>query len=231
MDAKHLSQRLQKVAKYVPQGARMADIGSDHAYLPAYLALQGKIAYAVAGEVVQGPFENAVHEIKSQGLTDTVTARLADGLAAVEQTDHIDTVTIAGMGGNLITRILDTNQQRLAGVTRLVLQPNVGEYGLRRWLMTHNYEIVAEEIVAEDGHVYEIIVAQPVATPVSYTATELLMGPFLRRERNTIFVAKWQEQRAHLAMSVAHMQAASQPPVDKIAAFQEQIKLIEEALA
>jgi Predicted SAM-dependent methyltransferase len=73
MDAKQLSKRLATVAKYVPEHARMADIGSDHAYLPAFLALQGKISFAVAGEVVKGPYENAVHEIKSQNLDHVIT--------------------------------------------------------------------------------------------------------------------------------------------------------------
>ena len=99
MDARQLSKRLEEVASFVPDGARLADIGSDHAYLPAYLALNGKIAFAVAGEVVKGPFENAQHEIKKEGLEAKVKARLANGLAAIEANDQIDTVTICGMGG------------------------------------------------------------------------------------------------------------------------------------
>ena len=72
MDANHLSLRLARVANYVPKGARMADIGSDHAYLPAHLALNGQIEYAVAGEVVKGPFENAAHEIKQLQLDNVI---------------------------------------------------------------------------------------------------------------------------------------------------------------
>lgn len=72
MDAHKLSQRLIRVANYVPQGARLADIGSDHAYLPAYLALQKQISFAIAGEVVKGPYENARHEILQEGLQDLV---------------------------------------------------------------------------------------------------------------------------------------------------------------
>lgn len=68
MDGNHLSNRLSKVAEYVPINARMADIGSDHAYLPVYLANNRLISYAVAGEVVKGPFENAKHEIVKEGL-------------------------------------------------------------------------------------------------------------------------------------------------------------------
>ena len=148
VDAQNLSQRLTTVAKFVPQGARVADIGSDHGYLPAALALQGQIEYAVAGEVVRGPYENAVSEIKKLALAKIIQARLADGLEAIKDSDHINTITIAGMGGALITQILDAHPEKLAGVTRLILQPNVGEARLREWLMNHQFQIMAERMVA-----------------------------------------------------------------------------------
>src|SRR5574344_1648931 len=99
MNAQKLSERLAKVASYVPTGAVVADIGSDHAYLPCYLVHEGIAKRAVAGEVVKGPYESAVKQVRQEGLTDKVTVRLADGLAAVQPTDGVDTVTIAGMGG------------------------------------------------------------------------------------------------------------------------------------
>lgn len=231
MDAKQLSKRLATVAKYVPEHARMADIGSDHAYLPAFLALQGKISFAVAGEVVKGPYENAVHEIKSQNLDHVITARLADGLDAVNLDDQIDTLTIAGMGGTLITKILEHGLAKLSTVTRLILQPNVGEYGLRKWLMEHDYEIIAEEILAEDGHTYEVIVAQPATDPIMYTEAQLLFGPYLVQQQGDVFQAKWQEQLTHLKQSIQHMEAAKNPPLDKIKTFRSEVKTIQEVLA
>lgn len=98
MDARHLSKRLATAAEFVPVGARLADIGSDHAYLPAFLALRGRIEYAVAGEVVRGPYQNACREITREGLQEIIVPRLADGLAAINADDRIDTVTICGMG-------------------------------------------------------------------------------------------------------------------------------------
>ena len=135
VDEKHLSARLACVASLVPAGARVADIGSDHAYLPAALVLDGKIDFAIAGEVVKGPYENAVHEIKDHQLEGRVIPRLADGLAAIEPADKVDTITIAGMGGSLIASILEKDKNKLTGIKRLVLQPNVGESQLREWLM------------------------------------------------------------------------------------------------
>ncbi|AVK60451.1 tRNA (adenine(22)-N(1))-methyltransferase TrmK [Lactobacillus sp. CBA3605] len=231
MDAKQLSQRLATVGAFVPLGARLADIGSDHAYLPANLALNQRISYGIAGEVVRGPFENAQHEIEKLQLTARVHARLADGLAAIQPADRIDVVTIAGMGGPLIRHILDQGQAQLAGVQRLILQPNVGETTLRAWLMAHQFQIVAERILAEDGHTYEIIVAEPISHAVQYTAKELLVGPFLGAEKSPVFSAKWQHELARAQTAVTQMQQAKVVPTEQLATINAKIKLIEGVLA
>lgn len=230
MDEKHLSRRLATVASFVPDGARMADIGSDHAYLPAALALEKKISYAVAGEVVRGPYENAVHEIKSHGLDAVIKPRLADGLAAIEPADKIDTVVVAGMGGTLIAKILDEGVAKLAGVTRLILQPNVGEYRLRRWLMDHHYQIMAERIVAEDDHIYEIIVAEPSIVPFRYSDYELTFGPLLLEKKGPVFVAKWQEYCQRQATVLHQMAGAKKVPVARINELKDELAMVKEAL-
>lgn len=230
MDADHLSVRLATVADYVPAGSRLADIGTDHAYLPVNLAKRGKIAGGVAGEVVKGPFENAQHEIKKEGLADRITARLANGLRAIEAGDHIDTVVIAGMGGTLIAQILTQDFDRLAGVQRLVLQPNVGEKNVRQFLMTHGFQLVTEKIVTEDGHDYEILVADRSATPQQYDDEQLRFGPYLLAEHNAIFVAKWQRELARTQQVLKQVQSAKAVPATKVAALEAEIKEIEEVL-
>ena len=230
MDEKHLSKRLATVASYVPVGARMADIGSDHAYLPAALALTKKISYAVAGEVVKGPYENAVSEIKGHGLTAVVKPRLADGLDAITPADRIDTVVIAGMGGTLIAEILERGKQHRTGVHRLVLQPNVGEARLRRWLMTNQYQIMAEQIVGEDDHIYEIIVAEPSLVPFKYSDYELMFGPHLLEKKGPVFTAKWQDYAKRQRGIIAQSEQAQQVPVTRIAAMKQKLALVAEAL-
>lgn len=230
MDAHHLSQRLATVAKYVPKGARLADIGSDHAYLPAALIINHRIDFAVAGEVVKGPFENEQQEIQKLNLADHLIARLADGLAAIKPADHIDTITIAGMGGSLIAKILDEGQDHLGGVKRLVLQPNVGENRVREWLMNHQWQIQAEEMLAEDGHIYEIIVAEPTICPVRYGQRELLFGPFLLEHPTTIFFEKWSAELHRCEQAVIQMHKASQIPADRLKRMESKIKLIREVL-
>ncbi|WP_267201869.1 tRNA (adenine(22)-N(1))-methyltransferase [Limosilactobacillus kribbianus] len=230
MDEKHLSRRLATVASFVPDGARMADIGSDHAYLPAALALEKKISYAVAGEVVRGPYENAVHEIKNHGLDAVIKPRLADGLAAIAPADKIDTVVVAGMGGALIAKILDEGVTKLAGVIRLILQPNVGEYRLRCWLMDHHYQIMAERIVAEDDHIYEIIVAEPSVVPFRYSDYELTFGPLLLEKKGPVFAAKWQEYCQRQTAVLHQMAGAKKVPVARINELKAELAMVKEAL-
>jgi len=230
VDAKQLSQRLATVGGFVPAGARLADIGSDHAYLPANLALNRRISYGVAGEVVRGPFENAQHEINQLGLSDILVARLADGLAAIQPADKIDTVTIAGMGGPLIRRILEQGSAQLSGVKRLILEPNVGEATVRDWLAANGFQITTERILAEDGHTYEVICADRVDQPVTYSADEQLFGPFLLVEKSPVFIAKWQRELERAQSALAQMHQAKVAPTQNIAVIEAKIKLIEGVL-
>lgn len=231
VDEKHLSARLACVASLVPAGARVADIGSDHAYLPAALVLDGKIDFAIAGEVVKGPYENAVHEIKDHQLEGQVIPRLADGLAAIEPADKVDTITIAGMGGSLIASILEKDKNKLTGIKRLVLQPNVGESQLREWLMNNYYQIMNEKIIEEDNHIYEIIVAEPSVVPFRYSKYELDFGPFLLENKGPVFRKKWQEYLQREAHVIDQMQKAQQPPVKKINEINEFLSQVKEAIA
>ena len=231
VDEKHLSARLACVASLVPAGARVADIGSDHAYLPAALVLDGKIDFAIAGEVVKGPYENAVHEIKDHQLEGRVIPRLADGLAAIEPADKVDTITIAGMGGSLIASILEKDKNKLTGIKRLVLQPNVGESQFRAWLMHNHYQIMTEKIIEEDNHIYEIIVAEPSVVPFRYSKYELDFGPFLLENKGPIFKKKWQEYLQREAHVIDQMQKAQQPPVKKINEINQFLSQVKEAIA
>ncbi len=231
VDEKHLSARLACVASLVPAGARVADIGSDHAYLPAALVLDGKINFAIAGEVVKGPYENAVHEIKGHQLEGQVIPRLADGLAAIEPADKVDTITIAGMGGSLIASSLEKGKNKLTEIKRLVLQPNVGESQLREWLMNNHYQIMTEKIIEEDNHIYEIIVAEPSVVPFRYSKYELDFGPFLLENKGPIFKKKWQEYLQREAHVIDQMQKAQQPPVKKINEINEFLSQVKEAIA
>ncbi|WP_042478286.1 tRNA (adenine(22)-N(1))-methyltransferase [Bacillus ndiopicus] len=189
MNAQKLSKRLETVASFVPTGAVVADIGSDHAYLPCYLVQQGIVSRAVAGEVVKGPYESAQRQVRAEGLLNNIEVRLADGLAAVEQNDHVDTITIAGMGGPLIVSILDKHPEALHSVTRLILQPNIHAKVIREWALSHGWAILDEVILEEDDKIYEILVLQ--RGVMRLTEAEILLGKHLIAQCSEVFVKKW----------------------------------------
>lgn len=230
MNNLHLSQRLQTVADFVPAHARLADIGSDHAYLPIYLAQQHRIDYGIAGEVVQGPYQLSVDHVRQYGLTQVIKVRLADGLQAIKATDRINTITIAGMGGTLISNILTNGFGHLHGNERLILEPNVSSYLVRQWLADHHYQITHEVILAEDKHVYEVIVGNPTTTPIKYSQKDIIFGPFLRKEHNAAFVKKWQVELEKQRYILANLQKAQHVSAEHINQVNQQIKLIQEVL-
>ncbi|KPX13828.1 tRNA (adenine(22)-N(1))-methyltransferase [Pseudomonas syringae] len=191
MNEQRLSMRLERVATHVPAGARLADIGSDHGYLPVALLNRGAISAAVAGEVALTPFHAAERTVRENELEQQVCVRLADSLAAIEAEDGITAVSMCGMGGETIRDILERGKARLSGQERLILQPNGGEQPLRLWLMEHDYRIVSEEVLRENRFDYEIIVAERTG-PVKYTAEELYFGPLQMQARSPAFLLKWQ---------------------------------------
>jgi tRNA (adenine22-N1)-methyltransferase len=186
-----LSHRLERVAAQVPVGAHLADIGSDHAYLPVALVLRGVIPQAVAGEVARTPFLAARRSVYDNGLEHCISVRQADGLAAIEVGDRISAVSLCGMGGETIRDILQAGRAQLSGCERLILQPNGGERPLRQWLMDNGYGIRHEEVLRENRFDYEIIVADT-GEPVAYSPQELFFGPLQLRQRTPAFLAKWQ---------------------------------------
>lgn len=196
----NLSMRLAKVADFVPQGAKVLDVGSDHAYLPIALIEVGKISTAIAGEVVNGPYESAVANVDESQLSQQIEVRLANGLAAFSPEDKVTVITICGMGGRLITDILDAGKEKLAQVERLILQPNNREDDLRRWLSSNRFIIVAEAILKENDKIYEIIVAEQ--GQENLTAQESRFGKFLSSERSDVFIEKWEREISKLTFAL-----------------------------
>ncbi|MBU5440476.1 class I SAM-dependent methyltransferase [Paenibacillus sp. MSJ-34] len=243
-----LSARLLKIAQKVPQGSRLADIGSDHALLPAYLVGNGTVPAAIAGEVNDGPLEAARKQVGAEGLERQISVRKGDGLAVIEP-NEVDVVTIAGMGGALIVKILSAEPQKLEGVGRLVLQPNVGEDLVRRWLLDHDWFLLDEEILEEDGKIYEILTAVRAADAqrqnaelyganplpecgISMTRERLLyMGPYLLRQGDEAFMSKWHQELDKLQHICRTLQRSeTEDARSKEREFRHKMKEIEEVL-
>ena len=218
-----ISKRLETVASFVSQGAVLLDVGSDHAYLPIELVEKGHIKRAIAGEVVVGPYQSAVKNVKEHDLVEKIQVRLANGLAAFEEDDHVSVITIAGMGGRLISTILQEGIDKLANVKRLILQPNNREDELRSWLQDHGFQIIAESILEETGKFYEILVVE--TGEMELSARDTRFGPFLSREVSPVFVQKWQKEASKLEFALAQIPEKNQEErrvlTDKIKAIKE----------
>lgn len=149
-----LTPRLACIASLVPQGARLADIGTDHGKLPISLLLTGKIAAATGSDIGEGPLAHAARNATDYGVS--LSLRLAAGLDAV-QPEECDTVSIAGMGGQTIAEILTAAPWCEQGQHLLLLQPMTMVYELRQWLWAHGYVIECETLCREDRRQYVVL--------------------------------------------------------------------------
>lgn len=231
MSEQTLSMRLERVAAHVPAAARLADIGCDHGYLPVALMSRGAILSAIAADAAPTPCLAAERSVRESGLSQRISVRLADGLAAIEPGDAITAISLCGMGGETIRDILESGKTRLSGQERLILQPNGGEQPLRQWLMENSYRILCEEVLWENRFEYEIIVAERSAA-VSYTAKELYFGPLLMRARSPAFLVKWQRILSLKQKALADLARARQAvPAGKPREIARQVRWISELLA
>lgn len=246
-----LSRRLQLIADYVTTGSRIADIGSDHAMLPVYLLQIGKCPSAIAGELNKGPFEAARKQAADAGLSQRLTVRQGDGLNVLEP-GEADTITIAGMGGSLMSDILEAGflNGKLQGVKELVLQPNVGEAIVREWLLQHGWYLEEECIIEEDGKIYEIMHA--VKSDQADSLNEKLynadflnlklnkavllavlkqMGPHLLRAPKPVLIKKWRHELDKLARICEQLSGSELPEsAMKLVQFKAEMNVLEEVL-
>ncbi|MED4463886.1 tRNA (adenine(22)-N(1))-methyltransferase [Metabacillus fastidiosus] len=235
MNELHLSKRLETVAGYLIKDSSFADIGSDHAYLPCYAVIKGLAKTAIAGEITEGPFQSAKNQVIKNELSASIEVRKGDGLEVIEP-NEVDCITIAGMGGGLISKILDDGKEKLEGVSRLILQPNIHADFVRMWLMENEWELISEQIIEEDDKIYEILVAERGEVNKPYINKNIdaaiLTGPFLMEEKNDVFKKKWSLECEHWKKIVQQLNAAAATREKRVKQkeLERKIQLIEEVL-
>ena len=153
-----LSKRLQAVARLVTPGSRLADVGTDHGYVPIWLFEQGQILSAIAMDLRNGPLERAREHIQMHGLDAHIETRLSDGLDKLLP-GEADSIVIAGMGGMLVVKILSQGQKLLSSVKELILQPQSDLDAVREYLHRTGFVIVKEDMIFEDGKYYPMMKA------------------------------------------------------------------------
>ncbi len=150
------SSRLLACADFVRRGSRVADIGADHGLLTIYLVRSGISPGAIAADVNAEPLSTAIRNIGARGLSDRIQTVLSDGLAEIVP-DTVDDIVIAGMGGDLIARILSRCEWIYDKRLRLVLQPMSKADRLRTWLYANGFSIIEEKVVADSGRYYTVM--------------------------------------------------------------------------
>ncbi|MBQ7043100.1 MAG: SAM-dependent methyltransferase [Clostridia bacterium] len=186
-----LGSRLNMAAQMVRQGSRLADIGTDHAYLTASLILDGTVKSAIAADLRKGPLENAEATVISYGIADKVELRLSDGLTAILP-EEADDIVIAGMGGILISEILGAAPWVKNEKYKLILQPQSHDEVLREWLWDNGFEITQEDACFDDGKAYICMSAAYTGVSSSHSEAEILLGGFADKtdEASSAFVER-----------------------------------------
>lgn len=152
----HISRRLERVASFVKDGGVVADIGTDHGYIPIYLVKEKRAVSAIAMDVRMGPLSRAKEHIAEYGLEKQISVRLSDGLEKLCP-NEADTVVIAGMGGELMIRILQQGRHMWDSVKQWVLSPQSELAQVRRFLAEQGFRIEKEDMLEEDGKFYVIL--------------------------------------------------------------------------
>lgn len=179
-----LSKRLGAVADMVTPGMRLADVGTDHGYLPIYLVKEGIIPSAIAMDINKGPLCKAKEHIEEMGLSEKIETRLSDGLSAVTS-EEVDAMITAGMGGGLVIHILAAQKETADGLKELILQPQSEIDKVRAYLCENGYRIVQENMIYEDGKYYPMMKAVKGDVEI-YSKEELEYGKRLLEEKHPV---------------------------------------------
>ena len=181
-----ISKRLSTAASYVRDGAVIADIGTDHAYIPIYLTQIGKASKAIATDINEGPILRAKENISAFGYQDKIEAYIADGLDSIADKSPND-IFICGMGGELIAEIIDKCEYVKNKDISLILQPMTSILELRTYLKK-GFLIYDEDVVFEDGKYYQIICARYDGKNHRYNEVELEIGKINIKKRTGTFL-------------------------------------------
>lgn len=218
-----LSKRLYAVAAMVSPGSRLADVGTDHGYVPIYLTQKGVISHAIAMDVNKGPLMRAAEHIKGNGLEAYIETRLSDGLKNLAP-DETDSVVIAGMGGGLTIRILSDSPAVWQQQKEIILQPQSEIEAVRRYICSNGFCIAEEDMVEEDGKYYPMMRCVP-GEADSMTVAEYRYGKHLIGSAHPVLCAFLQKEAVQLQTILESLRMQEQTDTIRIRYSEVQEKL------
>ena len=197
-----LSDRLQAVADLVTPNLVIADVGTDHGYVPIYLVRNEIIPRAIAMDINEGPLERAAAHIRAYHLESKIRTLLSDGMKELEQ-GEADAVILAGMGGGLMLRILEESKEIVKGMKECILQPQTELYRVREYLVKEGFDFLEERMVLEDGKYYPMMKVKPsngdrdklCGRMESWNEAELTYGRLLIQQKNPVLMEYLMRER------------------------------------
>lgn len=190
-----MSNRLDCIYNLIPKDSRgVADIGTDHGIIPIRLIQEGYTRNVVASDLREGPLSKAIHAAEELDISDRISFVLTNGLHGIEKYD-IDTIVIAGMGGETITAILDEDYWCCAPRYTLILQPMTQSQILRFWLINNDFRIRREFLIKDENKIYNVILVE-YGESLSYSDAELFTGKYEQIKENILF-PEYMDQMIH----------------------------------
>lgn len=212
-----LSPRLQALADWIPKGRPFADIGTDHAQLPALLVQQGHVPFAIASDLREAPLSTARATLRKRQIDDNIEFRQGDGCTTLAP-GEVETVVLAGMGGCTIRQILAEQGLAARGITRAILQPNTEQIELRVWLKDQAWDCCHDQLLQDNKQIYEIMVLdlQNPAPPERWgTAAAVVLGPRIQHQRDEVMHEHLRRKQRWLLPKVRHLPAQPNTPAWK----------------
>ena len=218
-----ITPRLNSILQHIT-GKTVADIGTDHAYIPISLAKNGRISRAVACDIKKGPLDIARKNVEKYGFSDIIELRLGAGLEPLSE-NETETVIIAGMGGEMIMNILENEKSHTFG--EIILQPMNCQAELRKWLTGHNFEIISEDLSKESFKVYNLIKIRPGKMKNFESEIELHLPAYLHE--NPLFPMLYEKKKREFTKILTGLEKAEKKDremLSKYSALLEEMKKI-----
>ncbi len=202
-----MNRRLNAILEKIPDGKGIIDVGTDHGYLPAALAKNGYSGNLIASDLREGPLQAARRTAEAEDLSGRIRFLLCDGLSQCDP-DAVDTIVIAGLGGDAICRILDQAEWTMDGRYTILLQPMTKAEVLRYWLSNNEYEIIGEDLVEDAGKIYAVLTVR-FGRSCTLSDAELFTGRICFLNGHPLFPRFLDEQIARLDKTLSGMQAST----------------------
>lgn len=222
-----LSKRLMCIANQI-NGKILADIGTDHGYLPIYLIKNNIIEGAIASDVSQGSCNKAENNICQFNLKDKIQVRCGDGLKTISVEDNVDCITMSGMGGMLTIHIMESNKAVVQKANQIILQPQKDIYKVRKYIHSIGHKIINEECLYEDNKFYNIINTVK-GTDDKYTKIQYYLGRFNLERKPEAFVQYLIAEIKKLQVIIENMEK-NNADINKIMELKELLNIYKEGL-